>query len=395
MRRGLVILPFLLLFLSIQAQDIQEQHDVSVVNIEIPVRVFRGESFIDNLTIADFEVFENGIRQKVEAVYLIKKKSVAKEEGNARFTPSVSRNFVLMFEIIEYIPKMEESIDFFFQNVFLPGDNLTVITPRKSYQFNSKAFEKMSTIQIASQLKEKLREDTVSGNAEYRNLLNELTDVLAMNMDIDEKMALFRQVLTRLETIRSIDEERLINFANFLKEKEGQKNVFLFYQKDVLPQLNADVLNRIVSENQDRIDIQQNVSELFEFYRRDLNFDPENVNQIFSDSSISMHFLYITKKPTQAVDASRFGSMENMTLAEQSEDIFSTFREMAQATGGFIGSSFYATDTFKKAVEATENYYLLYYSPINYRPDGKFKNIRVRVKGKSYRITHRAGYFDD
>jgi hypothetical protein len=382
-----------MLSLALSPQD--QIHDVSVVNIEIPVRVFRGETFIDNLTLEDFEVFENGIRQKIEAVYLIKKKSVEKGEGSTRFTPSVSRSFVLMFEIIEYLPRVGESIDYFFANVLLPGDELTVITPVKAYQFNSKAFELMSGEQIAAQLKGKLRSDAISGNSEYRNLVKELQDVLALNMPIDEKMSLFRQVLTRLETVRSVDEERMLNFANFLKEKEGQKNVFMFYQKDVLPQLDVNELNRIIHENQERIDIQQNVSELFEFYRRDINFDVENVKQIFSDSSISMHFLFITKRPAQNVDVTRFGSLEGLTMAEQSEDVFSTFREMAQATGGFIGSSFYPTETFKKAVDASQNYYLLYYSPSNYKPDGKFKNVKVRVKGRNYRVTHRAGYFAD
>lgn len=50
---------------------------------------------------------------------------------------------------------------------------------------------------------------------------------------------------------------------------------------------------------------------------------------------------------------------------------------------------------FEKAVEATENYYLLYYTPKNYVADGKFKKIEVKVKGKKYKITHRAGYIAD
>jgi len=82
-------------------------------------------------------------------------------------------------------------------------------------------------------------------------------------------------------------------------------------------------------------------------------------------------------------------------LSDQSENVFSTFREMSQATGGFSGSSFYPTETFRKALDASENYYLVYYSPLNYTQDGEFKNVKIRVKGKNYKITHRAGYFAD
>jgi hypothetical protein len=46
-------------------------------------------------------------------------------------------------------------------------------------------------------------------------------------------------------------------------------------------------------------------------------------------------------------------------------------------------------------VEASENYYLLYYRPQAYRADGRFRTIKVRVKGRSYRVLHRSGYLAD
>ena len=45
-----------------------------------PVRVFEGDEFVDNLTIDDFEVLEDGILQRTEAVYLIKKRTVERRE---------------------------------------------------------------------------------------------------------------------------------------------------------------------------------------------------------------------------------------------------------------------------------------------------------------------------
>jgi hypothetical protein len=80
-------------------------------------------------------------------------------------------------------------------------------------------------------------------------------------------------------------------------------------------------------------------------------------------------------------------------MADHSEDIFSAFQEMAVATGGFIESSARADYLIKSSVEASENYYLLYYSPSSYITDGQFKKIQVKVKSKNYRIFHRAGYF--
>ena len=56
------------------AQEIT--HETLVINIEVPVRVFKSGEFVDNLTIDDFEVYEDGILQQIEAVYLIKKKAI-------------------------------------------------------------------------------------------------------------------------------------------------------------------------------------------------------------------------------------------------------------------------------------------------------------------------------
>jgi len=49
--------------------------------------------------------------------------------------------------------------------------------------------------------------------------------------------------------------------------------------------------------------------------------------------------------------------------------------------------------SFQRAAISSESYYLLYYAPKNYKADGKFKRIKVKVRGKNFRITHRAGYF--
>ena len=52
-----------MLGLTVFAQEIQ--HDAIAINIEVPVRVFKGKTFIDNLSIDDFEIYEEGVLQKI------------------------------------------------------------------------------------------------------------------------------------------------------------------------------------------------------------------------------------------------------------------------------------------------------------------------------------------
>ncbi len=354
-------------------------HDVKVVNIEVPVRVFKGDEFVDDLTLEDFEVYEDGVLQKVSAVYLIKKKSVERKEEKRKYTPEVSRNFILLFMLTDYLPKVGEAIDYFFENVILPGDSLTVMTPMKAYNLNSQALQLLTKEKICEELKNKLRKDTVMGNSEYKDLL---VDIRA---ELLGDPGYCRVLLQRLEELRYLGEKKLLNFADDLKKIQGQKQVFLFYQKEMLPKLDQKTYHELMSIRQHDINFLMNLQELHDFYQRNLRFNANKVKQAFSDSSISIHFLFITKiKDPTAND---------MTWKEASEDIFSAFTEMARSTGGTTDSSANPDYLFKKAVEASENYYLVYYSPKNYTSDGEFKKIKVKIKGRNYRVTHREGYF--
>jgi len=368
------------LFISLYLFSQEITHDVKVVNIEVPVRVFKGNEFVDDLTLEDFEIYENGILQKASAVYLIKKKNVERKEEKKKYTPETSRNFMLLFMLTDYLPRVGEAIDYFFENVILPGDSLTVMTPMKAYNLNSRALHLLTKEKACEELKEKLRKDTVMGNSEYIDLLGDIRIALVTDPGY------CRVLLQRLEELRYLGERKLLNFADNLKKIKGQKQVFLFYQKEMLPKLDQKTYHELMSIRQHDINYLMTLQELNDFYQRNLRFNANKVKQAFSDSSISIHFLFITKTKDMKFD---------MSWKEASEDIFSAFTEMAHSTGGTTDSSANPDYLFKKAVEASENYYLVYYSPKNYASDGEFKEIRVKIKGKNYRVTHRAGYFSN
>ena len=105
MKKPILIIGVFALGLILLAQEIQ--HETIVVNIEVPVRVFDRGKFVDNLTIDDFEVYEDGKLQEIVAVYLIKKTTIERKEEvtEEKFTPEVSRNFIFVFEMREYFPK--------------------------------------------------------------------------------------------------------------------------------------------------------------------------------------------------------------------------------------------------------------------------------------------------
>lgn len=404
MKKALII-AVLALSITLFGQEIT--HESLVINIEIPVRVFEGRKFVESLTINDFEVFEDGIPQRLEAVYLIKGRAIERREEKTRFVPQTSRNFYLFFEITDYTPRIGEAVDYFVENVISPEDILTVITPTKTYRMKPESFNilprEQVNRQIENQLKGILRRDTMEGNSEYRNAVRDLAGLAKaissasssqdefgaaeyQGADLELQIMMYSEILRKLEEMRRVDQNRLLDFSEYLKEKEGQKYVFLFYQREYIPQIEQRVLNQFMSMNQDRQDILHSLQELFSFYKREITFDVNKVKQAYADSSISIHFLFFTN-PAK--------NIPGVFMKEHSEDIFNAFIEIAKATGGLSESSSNPVFLFQNAVEASENYYLLYYSPKSFKKDGKFKKIEVRIKEKDYRVLHRSGYFAD
>ena len=413
MRKSILIFGIFILSFALLAQEVS--HQTLVINVEVPVRVFKGSIFIDNLTIDDFEVYEDGKLQKLEAVYLVNKQNIERKEEKKKFDPDTTRTFYLFFEITEYSPRIDDALHYFMQNVLLAEDNLVIVTPMKTYEMNPQALKLRSNDEIVNELRSLLRRDAMIGSSEYRSALSELTKLtrsfqavfqstdeggIRLDQDMSSEFAEayerdpelllemlidnYRNVMQRLEQLRYIDQPKLLDFARSLKDKEGQKYVFLFYQREYVPQIEPSLLMKIDSLFQSSQSITQNIASLFNLFRREITFDIDWVNQAYADSSASIHFMFFTQ-PAEHVPGIRF--------EEHSEDIYSAFRQMADATGGITESSANPFMLFKSAVESSENYYLLYYTPLNYRKDGQFKNIQVKVKNADFRIIHRAGYF--
>ncbi len=404
---------FLVLCLAARPQDLQ--HQTGVVNIEVPVRVYDGERFVDGLTLVDFEVFEDGVPQKIEGVYFIRKTTIERQEEAKDFRPVTGRHFYLFFELYEPQPKVIEAVRRFVTEVMTPVDDLVVVTPLKNYHLKPEVLASGDRQKVADQLSGLIRKDVMIGNMEYRTTLESLKKIAARipgllfrggegeesnallknlyfqdrevsaSNDIEQVLVEYQVQSEKLASLRRIDEQKLLSFARILKDREGQKFVFFMYQREAIPVPDKKLMLTAQDLWQDRPDIQMSLQELFSFNARGVLLNTDLVKRTFSDSSIAIHFLFLTP-PAQNVPT-------GVQMEEHSEDVFSPLLEMAAATGGYAGSSANPSDLMRSAEAASENYYLLYYAPSKPVLDGAFRNIRVSVKGRGYRVLHRAGYY--
>lgn len=85
MKKGSFVFSILYLILVLYVQKIQEE--AVAISIEVPVIVFKEDTIVDNFTIDDFGVYEEGVLHKINAVYL-------KKDNN-------KRQFILIVEDAE------------------------------------------------------------------------------------------------------------------------------------------------------------------------------------------------------------------------------------------------------------------------------------------------------
>ncbi len=383
-----------------------------VLNVEVPVRVFQGKVFVDTLTIDDFEILEDGVPQKIEACYLVNKSAIQRREENKRYTPQTARHFYLFFEITEYVPKIQEALAYFFENILIPNDSLVIVTPIKTYRLKDRALQAKPQKAIAEELRGIIRRDCLAGNVEFRNTVAELTALSRsisgalqsanpndesaqqqdgtissefQNMRIDEQLLFYGTLLDKLDSLREVNQMKLLDFAQHLAKQEGQKYVFLFYQREYVPQVDPKIIATYINVYQDNYYVYHTLTRAAGFRDREVAFNVEKVKQAYADASTAIHFLFITTPGPEVA---------GVYMQERSEDIFSSFRRMSEGTGGIFESSANPAAMFQDALAAAENYYLLYYTPRRIEEaDRNFRTIEVRVKKGDFKVLHRAGYF--
>ena len=398
---------FLCLTVSLFPQVDQQQ--ATIVNVSVPVRVLDKGTFVANMTIDDFELYQDGILQKIDALYLVKDTAAERREANRDYDPLLSRTFYFLFQLTDWDPNLGSAMDYFFNEVFFPGDSLVIMTPERTFRLSPQAFATKSKEDTSKELVKILRKDIQLGNSRYNAAMRNLRRLVAeirgasgisgqqstpdqvvdagfsdSSMTLELLLPRYADAIQEMDDLRFVDQQTFLSFAGSLKKLPNQKNVYLFYQREFRPEINPTLLSEIQMNYQDRPAVLGKLSEIFDLYRRDNRFDGDMINQAFADSSLLFNFLFTDKI------AERFAGIY---MREQSEDIFKVFSEVANASGGVVENSQNLATSFKKAADISSQYYILYYSPADYVTDGSFKSIEVKVKGQNYSISNRKGYY--
>ncbi len=386
------------------------QEEVTVTAVEVPVRVLLKGETVRDLTADDFEVFENGMPQKITQFEIISRKIVApasqipvKPSGKAR-TPR--RLFLLIFNIFDYDKSVGEAIDYFFKDIFQAGDQVVVLTEGRVLDIQ----RGKGAGELAEGIKDSLRKfkaiSTATAIKNFRDISFEAEQLLSQLRGMSgERMSLAPAMLRFFENYQRIwdnyrrqflvpDIEFYKSLIKRLKAVEGDKWAISFQQREMFPKIRkaSNLDNEIRSWAESQVEPQQQVeARLVQTRQQDLQrtFDFSGLvnSAVLSDLFLAADFTFhlILMKSFRTVFS------QDLELKEVGQDYEEAMTRISRSTGGYSAFSNLPTEALKDAAELEDYHYLLVYSPTETSGSRK-REIEVRVKRSGVDVAYLKNY---
>jgi VWFA-related protein len=436
------------------AQTLQEQNTGSTIRIrsdevllDVIVRDKKGRPVRD-LKPAEIEVYENGVRQTVNALQLIESAAVTDETGKAS-TKNVST-------ARQYVPldpaRQINLVTMVFDNMDINGKKLAR-EAALDFLNNSLNANVMVSIFVVSngfhivqpftgnleKLRQAIESITARSEIRYADLSQKITEQLEIVINapdfappvppgaaipannpagiplasaglapstglgtasspIDKAMA-----KVTLSTLRAIQEAQIeqqarasiFAFLHVAREQRrlgGRKTVLYFANGLIVPMNLKDLLQTTISEAN-----RANVT----FYALDTR--GLSVDSVNAAGLQAMALAIQGSREAQADGPVGIGqgtvsdaSFKSAEIAENSTRMNKqgTLAELAESTGGFlISNTNDLRQSLRRVTQELSSYYALAYTPASAEPDGKFRQVTVKSLRPDVRVQTRSGYF--
>lgn len=372
------------------------QEEVTVIAVEIPVRVLKKGQAVRNLTKEDFELFENGVQQKITAFDVVSRK-ISSLGGTSPEGLKISpkkRLFILIFNIFDYNDEVGDGIDHFFLNVFRPGDQIIILTEDRLLNIDIKK----NLSGMVNDLKETLQKyksiSTMETTKAFRQLRYEADRVMNpigtgnrasdLIRFFDNYIRIWKDYKNRFISPDTVLYQSIISRV---KQMDGEKWALCFLQRELFPRLqNAGRLSRVITgiiesgggSQWSRL-VRAKQAELQQNLDYTSTFPTQLLNDLFMEANITFHLILM--KPVGKIMA------EDFEMGEVAQDYEECFKQISRSTGGYMTFSNKVTQALEEAAEVEDFHYLLVYSPKENQTNGQRK-IKIKVKQEGVKIVH-------
>ena len=403
-----VIILFSLFFLlghNLSLSQEKVKQEVTVMAVEVPVRVLHKGQVVKDLNKEDFEVFENGIKQEITAFEVVSRRISLAQEIPQEEIKALQKNriFVLILNIFDYNEGVGEAIDYFFKDIFRPHDQLIILTEDRILNIE----KGQSLSDVVLNLKETLKKfkviSTFSTLRAYKELSQEGDRLLLSLKGVTERsqsdwaqdILRFYDTYQRtwLEYKRQYitpDFELYKGIIKRIKPMEGEKWAICMQQREMFPKLKNEgpietEIRRVLDTKIDPQDqakarqIQVRQYELQRTFDLTSNFPVDNLRELFIEANVTFHLLLLKSLRTLL--------SQDFELGEVAEDYEDCFRQISSSTGGSTTFSNKVLEALKEAAVKEDFHYLLVYSPEETSAQ-KERKIEVKTKAEGTEVIY-------
>ncbi len=274
-------------------------------------------------------------------------------------------NYVLIFQSKEYDSKLSDVVDYFFQQVLKPEDNLVLFTPQAHYNYSQQTRQTTPSEELIKRTKDVLKKDIAVGATTYNNIIDQMEmtirDIsqstgsssgggrtgtsgsagagasLSAN-DLKNWATQYRQLVENLRSSRSLKQNLFLDLAAMFKEQKANNYIFLFYQKEMRLIPNRETLEALRNNTEARFE----VNELFESDSTKEFMDADLVSQALKEVAAKLHFIYLETKAKRKMGTE---------LKDNSQDVYNTLSKIAHETGGKVETTSKPEAAMKKILE--------------------------------------------
>ena len=248
--------------------------------------------------------------------------------GNVFAQETTVKNYILIFQVLEYDKRIGDATDYFLKEVLKPQDNLLLLTPQRPYNFSQKTRETTPQEKLLQATKDVLKRDISLEGSTYKDIIRQMEVVVRTFMDPDTAqpknlLTQYRQLKESLFTIRKLNEKLLVDLASMIKQTKGENHFIIFYEKRIRVIPNRRTMENLRGNPEVRFD----VNEVLESESAKEVMNVETVIQALKDAAVTLDFVYLNTKMRQSRD---------MEVKEFSGDIYNVFSKIAKETGGTV-----------------------------------------------------------
>lgn len=235
--------------------------------------------------------------------------------------PQTTRNYMLVFQLDDYLPPIKKAVNTFFGKMLKRGDNLIVVTPARMMAFSAAKLDanknKIMT-GILEALKEDINKIANKKRVILRNMLSIAEDIYEDGTSDEPTLNSYKQYRAELRALRGGLEANLMRYSQIFRTAKGENHMLMMLQEEYRPTPKdasaagtraLRVMEAVNSEDEKPL------------------FDVEKVKAAYKYAKVHFHFLYFQDKRVNK-NSSSIRYVDNL------RKIYEGFTDISKATGG-------------------------------------------------------------